>query len=86
MPGGWLRAYNLSNVPTIIRLANEVAGLRFGSDVVSDISTTNARHAPSSLLDLAISDDLLKSSEGLDVRVGAGFVLANGAKTRILGT
>jgi len=36
LPGGWYVATNLNNVlkKTIIRLATEVAGLRFGSDVV----------------------------------------------------
>jgi hypothetical protein len=36
LPGGWFVATNLNNVlkKTIIRLATEVAGLRFGSDVV----------------------------------------------------
>ena len=36
LPGGWLVATNLNNVlkKTIIRLAAEVAGLKFGKDVV----------------------------------------------------
>lgn len=36
LPGGWLVATNLNNVlkKTIIRLATEVAGLKFGKDVV----------------------------------------------------
>jgi hypothetical protein len=36
LPGGWLVATNLNNVlkKTIIKLAAEVAGLRFGSDVI----------------------------------------------------
>ena len=35
LPGGWLVATNLNKVlkKTIIKLAREVAGLRFGSDV-----------------------------------------------------
>jgi hypothetical protein len=38
LPGGWLVATNLNNVlkKTIIRLAAEVAGLKFGKDVVVD--------------------------------------------------
>jgi hypothetical protein len=32
-PGAWLVATNLNNVPTIIRLAADVAGLKFGTDV-----------------------------------------------------
>ena len=36
LPGGWLVATNLNNVlrKTIIRLATEVAGLKFGKDVI----------------------------------------------------
>ena len=36
LPGGWLVATNLNNVLklTIIRLASEVAGLKFGKDIV----------------------------------------------------
>jgi hypothetical protein len=36
LPGGWLVATNLNNVlkKTIIRLASEVAGLKFGKDLV----------------------------------------------------
>jgi hypothetical protein len=36
LPGGWLVATNLNNVlkKTIIRLGAEVAGLKFGKDVV----------------------------------------------------
>jgi len=36
LPGGWLVATNINNIlkKTIIRLATEVAGLRFGQDVV----------------------------------------------------
>ena len=39
LPGGWLVATNLSNVlkTTIIRLAAEVAGLKFGKDVIVDL-------------------------------------------------
>jgi hypothetical protein len=36
LPGGWFVATNLNNVlkKTIIRLATEVAGLKFGKDVI----------------------------------------------------
>ena len=36
LPGGWLVATNLNNVlkKTIIKLAAEVAGLKFGNDVI----------------------------------------------------
>ena len=37
-----------------------------------------------SFSDLAIADGLLKSSDVLNARGRAGFVLANGAKTRTL--
>lgn len=38
LPGGWLVATNLNNVlkKNIIRLAAEVAGLKFGKDVIVD--------------------------------------------------
>lgn len=44
LPGGWLVATNLNNVlkRTIIKLAAEVAGLKFGKDVIIDFPWTNA--------------------------------------------
>lgn len=36
LPGGWLVATNLNNLlkKTIVRLAAEVAGLKFGKDII----------------------------------------------------
>ena len=39
LPGGWFVGTNLNNVlkGTIIRLATEVAGLKFGKDVIVEL-------------------------------------------------